>query len=234
MAISKKHRKAQSKRKQRQKGVQKRNESSILGMSDRSLAKQSAGWPLLECLIPVEWQNTEMVHQICVARRSPIGYVAAGVYLVDLGCLGVKNAYATVFSSEAEYRRELVAVLKRGQEMRTADLDLIAKIIEEAITYAQTLGFSPHKDIRQANMVMGTEARPENCDIEVPVGGSDGKPFFFAGPYDNVERVMRTLDRSVGHGHYHFFAPIGAPFLDDDEFDDDDDYEDNEENNWDV
>ena len=230
MAISKKHRKAQTKRKQRQKAVQKRNESSLLGMSDRSLAKQSAGWPLLECLIPVEWQNTQMVHQICVARRSPIGYIAAGIYLVDLGCLGVKNAYATVFSSEAEYRRELVARLESGQAMRTADLNLAAKIIEEAITYAQTLGFSPHKDIRQANWVMGTDVRPENCDIEVPVGGPDGKPFFFAGPYDNVDRIIRTLDRSVGQGNYQAVVRIGDPFFDDD----DDDYEDDEEDDWDV
>lgn len=224
MAISKKYRKAQSKQKQRKKAIQKRSESSIVGMDDRALAKQSAGWPLLECLIPVDWQNTQMIHQICVARRSPIGYVAAGIYLVDLGCLGVKNAYAAVFGSEAAYRRELVAHFEEGQEMQTADLDLVAKIIQEAITYAKTLGFSPHKDIRQANWVMGTEARPENCDIKVPVGGSNGQPFYFAGPYDNPERVMRTLDRSVGQGNYHFVAPLsGNPFFDDeDEFDDDD------------
>ncbi|MFQ5434215.1 MAG: hypothetical protein ACE5FD_04995, partial [Anaerolineae bacterium] len=61
-----------------------------------------------------------------------------------------------------------------------------------------------------------------NCGIEVPVGGEDGQPFFFAGPYDNADAVMRKLNRAVGEGNYHFFAPIGPPDFFEDDFDEED------------
>lgn len=38
--------------------------------------------------------------------------------------------------------------------------------------------------------------------------GRHGKPYFQQGPYDNPTRVMRTLDRSVGPGNYHFTTVI--------------------------
>jgi hypothetical protein len=32
----------------------------------------------------------------------------------------------------------------------------------------------------------------------------DGQPYFQQGPYDNAGRIIRTLDKSVGPGSYHF------------------------------
>jgi hypothetical protein len=55
---------------------------------------------------------------------------------------------------------------------------------------------------------------------EMAVGGKDGKPFFFAGPYDDVERIRRTLDRKVGPGNYYHLVPLGDPMMfGDDEYD---------------
>jgi hypothetical protein len=53
----------------------------------------SAGqWPLLECWLTEEWQDVRQIVQILVARRGPRDEIAVGVFLVDLGCLGLKNA----------------------------------------------------------------------------------------------------------------------------------------------
>jgi hypothetical protein len=157
-----------------------------------------------------------MLIQLCVARRSAKGEVAAGVFLVDLGCLGVKNAYASIFATEGSYRRDLLTQLKANQTLMACDLNLAAKVVDEGVKYAQSLGFRPNKDIKQALMVMGT-AYPEECAVHIPLG-RDGKPFFINGPYDDVDRIRRILDKNVGPGNYDFLLQIGGP-LDDMEFD---------------
>ena len=192
--------------------------------------KQAGQWPLLECLIAAEWRDTTKISQICVARQSPHGDVMAGAVVIDLGCLGVKNAYAAHFHSAHEYRREMRALLTKNQDLIACDLDLAAKVIDEAVKYAGSLGFKPNRDLKDVLLVMG-ETRPENCSTAVPVGGEDGQPFYFVGPYDDPDRVMRILDRKVGRGNYHFIVPLGSPDLFDDEFDEMDEWE--EDDDWD-
>jgi hypothetical protein len=45
--------------------------------------------------------------------------------------------------------------------------------------------------------------------------GNDGQPFFMSGPNDNVDKVIKTLEASVGTGNFHYLAAIGDPDLDD-------------------
>ncbi|HID53566.1 MAG TPA: hypothetical protein EYP41_16230 [Anaerolineae bacterium] len=184
-----------------------------------SLLRSSGSWPLLEVIINAEWEDTMQITQLVIARRGPTGQVAIGTFLIDLACLGVKNAYGYLFPNERAYRNSLRADMTSKQKMVAIELDCAAKIIEEAIAYAKKLGFRPHKDIRYARPVMG-ETHPEQCDLDVPLGGPEGKPFFIAGPYDNPERIMRILDRKVGPGNYTYLTPIGPEtlFFEDDDF----------------
>lgn len=185
----------------------------------KSTLRQAGQWPLLECLIHAGWRDTHQITQILVARQSPRGQVATGAFVVDLACLGVKNAFAALFPSARGYRREMRSGITDKQEMVTCDLNLAAKVIETAVDYAGSLGFKPNKDIKDALLVMG-ETHSENNDTEIPVGGEDGQPMFIAGPYDDVEQIMRKLDRKVGEGNYHFLTPIGPLGFFDDQFDD--------------
>ncbi|NHZ72711.1 MAG: hypothetical protein GWP17_06480 [Aquificales bacterium] len=189
--------------------------------SERGMLRQSSQWPLHECLITAEWQKPTQLIQICVTRKAPSGEIAVGSFLVDLACLGVKNAYGRMFHSQRQYKEELRDPLINSQEMTTCDVDMAAKIIEEGVNYANSLGFKPQKDIKYAYLVLG-ETHPENyADLEVPLGGEDGKPFLIAGPYDDVDRLMRILNRKVGEGNYTFIVPIHEPgFLDDEDWDD--------------
>lgn len=190
--------------------------------SDRAMARQSRHWPLLECRIAAEWRDTNQICQIIIARKSDkLGIVVAGVYIVDLACLGVKNAYAAVFRSEYEYRQELRERLDSTQTMINCELDLAAKIIDEGVKYARSLGFRPNKDIRDANLVLG-EANPENCDEEIPLGGPEGKPMFIEGPHDDARKILRVLERKVGAGNFNYLMSMGGDdfFFDDEDADD--------------
>lgn len=145
--------------------------------------------------------------QIIVARRSGTGQIATASFLVDLGCLGVKSAFASLFESEAEYEQQLRWRLMSQQEMVPADLNLVAKIIREAIAYARRLGFRPDPDYRDAMLVLG-DADPDACPEPIPLGGKDGKPLFIAGPYDDVDAIMNQLMKVCGPDGFHYLVPL--------------------------
>jgi hypothetical protein len=177
--------------------------------SNRGWLRAAADWPLHECLVTKEWREPGAIVQILVSRRSPQGQVAAGVFLVDLGCLGVKNAFGRAFNTQGEYAAELRNDITARQEMIHADLNLAAKIIREGVAYARELGFRPNRDIRDARLVLG-DADPDACDEEIPLG-TDGKPFFVSGPYDNVDRIMDKLTRKLGPNGFHYMIGIEGP-----------------------
>jgi hypothetical protein len=172
----------------------------------RAIVRASGSWALHECLLTKGWQEEGEIIQILVARRSPTGQIATGTFLVDLGCLGVKSAFGSLFNTRREYR-ELRNSITSQQKMTKADIDLVAKIIREAVAYARELGFRPDPDYRDAIPVLG-DADPDACSVQVPLGGKDGKPAFFAGPYDNVDRIVAQLTRKLGPGGFHFMIGI--------------------------
>jgi len=205
--------------KQRQKSLQrkrdKRKRKQKAGpvqhraRSMRGLLRTSSSWPLHECWIAKEWQEEGAIVQVVVSRLSSQGQVAAGVFLVDLGCLGVKNAFGGVFDTRLTYAQELREHTLATQEMIECSLDLAAKVIRDAVAYARDLGFSPHRDYRDAMLVL-SDANPDACDETVPLG-MDGKPFFVSGPYDNVDRIMAKLTRRLGPDGFHFMAGLEVP-----------------------
>ena len=54
------------------------------------------------------------------------------------------------------------------------------------------------------------DAQPENRTETIPLG-KDGKPLFVNGPYDNVDRIIRILDRNVGQGNYEVLIFLQDP-----------------------
>jgi hypothetical protein len=211
-----------AKRKEKKKAVVK-----AATPNERSLYRAAAKWPLIECLISKKWGSTEdiapTITQILVARESQGGKIAAGIFLVDTGCLGVKNSSARVFFSQTEYG-ELVRSMKDSQELIKADLDLVAKVIDSSIEYAKKWGFQPHRDFKETSLIL-TGANPDACEVEVPLGYK-GKPFFFAGPYDNIPLCLAKLEKTAGAGNFDYIAFTGDPF--DDVFDDDNDFDEDE------
>jgi hypothetical protein len=165
-------------------------------------------WPLVECLLTEQWQDPDELVQILVVRRGPHGQVATGAFLVDLGCLGVKNAVSGI-SESGRAHRQIRNDMVSQQQMISASPNLVAKIIREGIAYADRLGFRPHRDYHQAKWVLG-DADPDACEDPIPLG-RDGKPFLVAGPRDNVPQVMAKLERAVGPDGYNYIIPLEPP-----------------------
>ena len=80
-------------------------------------------------------------------------------------------------------------------------LELGRQVVYGAIGYARELGFEPHAGLRAGRRVPG--GLDGECKLTF---GRDGKPMYISGPYDDGERILRKLRRSLGDGNYDFCA----------------------------
>ena len=199
-----------STRQQRRREAREKKQLSRRGPLVAPALSKTTDWPLDEVLITEAWRDTSQLTQILIVRQGPQHMYALGFILVDLACLGVKNAFARVTDIEAyrQLHRELTSL----QNMVPTDPNLVMKIIQTAVDYAGNLGFRPNKDLPEALIVLG-EADPSASQEEIPVGGPEGKPFFVAGPNDDVQRVIARLTEAVGAGNFNYLVPV-APVPD--------------------
>ncbi len=121
-------------------------------------------------------------------------------YLLDVHCLGVKDALPPRVLDEHEVESFLSRFfLAFDSPPVPCPFDLARELVFGAEHYARSLGFLPHPDFRSARRLLGEP--PSEFSITF---GWMGKPFYMSGPYDDPQAVLRTLDRTVGAGNYHF------------------------------
>ncbi|WP_329443938.1 hypothetical protein OG906_40800 (plasmid) [Streptomyces sp. NBC_01426] len=130
------------------------------------------------------------------STRSTKAQVAG--FLLDVWCLGVKNALppeAMTQSRLAAYRQAYFSAYERHVQVPA---ELVRALVFGAAVYAHELGFAPQTDFEAAAAVLGEPAGP--CPIRF---GRDGKPFYINGPYDDPGAIVRTLRRTVGDDGFH-------------------------------
>ncbi|MBV8142145.1 MAG: hypothetical protein JOZ60_08895, partial [Verrucomicrobia bacterium] len=130
-----------------------------------------------------------------VSRFKTDGRVESGFFLLDVFCLGVKDAGFHCFNSIAHHRESLLDRLFPDEDPVRMTPAAARKLTEDAIRYARDLGFSPAVDYKKASRVFGGITTAD-CDEEF-MFGKDGKPLYIQGPSDSparVERILRTLE----------------------------------------
>src|SRR5438874_3775320 len=125
----------------------------------QSAVRAAASWPVHQVLVSAEWADISQLTEMLVARRGPQGQIMAAVFLVDLGCLGVKSAFTRGFDSAAELEYDLGGRMFQVGGRMSVDINLAAKILREAIAYAGNLGFAPDPDYYTAALLLG-DANP--------------------------------------------------------------------------
>jgi hypothetical protein len=199
--------------------------------------------PAYECYVADEIFDREKgqgMGQVIVSRLSG-GMVAAGIFLIDAFCLGVKDAFA-FFRSRDDFHNMLLPGMRQNMRLSRAEPAYAKKLILDAIAYARNNGFEPHKDYHLASKVL-RDIDETACKTEFTFG-KDGMPLYISGPNDSEARskqVIDTLHRRFGSDGYHYvldMSPFGSFFgnaeFDEDEWEDSsesDDEDDEEEDN---
>jgi hypothetical protein len=172
------------------------------------------------CYISSDWEEAGLAN-ILVSRKHINGNVTLGVYLVDLKCLGIKDAFFKFNVSEDEMF-DLVDYMNAVE----IEYNQVHNIIYGGEAFANDCGFKPHKDWAVAQFIL------EEDDDHIPLidieFGEDGVPAYYVGPNDNpakIKQILATLDKNVGAGNYLFYN-------DEDEFEDDEVIEDDNEQSF--
>ena len=180
-------------------------EDSAPTQSERRKILGARELPVYECLINPSWQEHGLAH-ILLSRRQTDGNLLYGVYLTDVYCLGLKNTFCNANFTISRYKRELRNKLYQEETPVDCPLPLAHTIIYGGIEYAAQFGFEPNEDFELTQYVLDARESVELCkEVEF---GKDGKPFFVAGPHDDVKRIMRQLDSKAGEGNFDFMHPI--------------------------
>jgi hypothetical protein len=209
MAISAKERQKKLERKAKKKKSMKMNRP--ISLSKRKVASYSTH-PIHECLVP-DGLFEVGIGNVIVSRRVPNGNIAVSVFLVDIFCLGVKDAFFRVLS-EGEYENRFKASLMEsheGQTFKSVDPSCARKLLEGAVAYAEELGFSYHPEHKNAKNIFG-DIDSSNCPIKYTYG-QDGKPFYVRGPNETVEKarqIVNHLNQRCGEGGFDYMVMLNG------------------------
>jgi hypothetical protein len=171
---------------------------------------RASTWPLTLALISSNWQEMGTLVQVVLERtrdpQDPDSPVAVAVYLLDPGCLGLKNTMGRL-GTRAE-TTALIEQLKSRQRFAKVEPGLAVMIIRTTIEYARSLGFEPNADFASTeSMLAGIEPGPR--DARLHLGGPEGKPMFVSGPDDDVEAILRQLRARLGQDGFTFTVGMG-------------------------
>ncbi len=199
--------------------AKKRKKTKVVKMQPKLSPKKyiklkARNLPVVKTYISENIMEVGMGYAV-VVRTKRNGDKIVGAYLLDVWCLGVKNAiYKIMDDDELDIFRDQIS---KGLELVEKDPNYVYNLVYGALEYAEDLGFEPHKDFGIAEYIL---PRVEEVEyIEIPFG-KDGKPTFVNGPHDNAGRVLGTLEKTVGEGNFDYVVEVDER-MDYDPFDDD-------------
>ena len=167
--------------------------------------------PLYQCWEPGElFDRNRGIGSVVVTRKTPHHKIVMAVFLLDVFCLGVKNAHVDLVSDSA-YQSTLQRI-RTHERLQSISPECARKLVEDAEAYAQALGFAPHKDYHAAKGIFG-DIEPTECSRCFEFG-RDGKPLYIAGPHDKRafrKSVMQTLTDKLGPEGFHYVMPLDDP-----------------------
>jgi hypothetical protein len=143
------------------------------------------------------------IGHIVVCRFKGDGRIEAGAFLLDVFCLGVRDAVFGVYANEDDLREELLGPELSALETRPGAHG--RKLVEAAVSYAESLGISPSANYKKGARVFGG-IDAADCTEEFTFG-KNGKPLLIQSPDDDREKLARihtTLRARLGGDGYDF------------------------------
>ena len=207
--------------KNRQKKLAKKKKKRSIKKKILNIAKNLSGnsssysqFPIYECLAPSSLFETG-IGNILFTRHLPNGSIAVSAFVVDVHCLGVKNALFNVMS-KSEYEGKFKSGMIDANEGNIEKIHptCAKKIITGAISYAKNLGFSPHPDYHKASGIFAgieSKACPEKYEY-----GKDGKPFYVRGPNESIPQannIVEKLTKKCGEGNFIYVIMLDEDSL---------------------
>jgi hypothetical protein len=208
MAVDPRRRQKKLERRRAKEKAQKKKSVRIVAQSISTRLEYASTAPILDCCATTQvWESG--MGEVLVSRQLSGGNVAFTCFLLDMYCLGVKDAMACV--DRLETYQSFYRKIAQRYTLRHLRPECARKLVEGAVEFARQVDIAPHPDYRAAKLIFG-DISTDAC-TEQFVYGKDGRHFFMQGPRDNPERVreiIRKLQKyDPGPDGPHFV--IGGP-----------------------
>lgn len=183
----------------------KRREVARLASPSASMQlSQAESWPIAEALVSENlWEQG--LGTLIISRRSPTGRLAMGLFLVDVYCLGVKNASWQILSL-SDYQETVRRVGNTGR-LGSVPPEYLAKLLQGAADFARQFGFAPHPDLRLARLLLA-DIDASRC-TETFAFGMDGKPYYIQGPHESADKA-RAIAHQVAQAGGNYVLSLGG------------------------
>lgn len=162
-----------------------------------------AASPLVACTISSDYAK-EGVGTLSVVRKLTLGRYGACYFLLDLWCLGIKDAYFRVLDAE-DY--EFYHEGDQAVPVSPIDPAIARKLVRDAAAFGLKNGFAPPDDLTEMERMFG--------EVETTAAtftfGVEGKPYYLVGPNDppaRVRRIMETLEFNLGINGFQYEYPV--------------------------
>lgn len=153
------------------------------------LKKTISSFPVL-CFARPDLDNSQGMTIAIVGREMAPDYYIAGYYLLDLYCLGVKDADIRRNLTQREFR-DFLMVHTQAHPMVQYEYEHMRSMILGSVAYAAALDIHPPQDWQSAKFLVEPERSFENT----VTFGQNGRPFYVEGPYD--QKIRDTIIRKV-------------------------------------
>jgi hypothetical protein len=176
----------------------------VIGGRETHQIREAARSPIKTCVV-ADQLFTAGIGWVVLARSLPSGLVGASFFLVDVWCLGVKDAFFRVVPQE-KFEQHMNAS-SREQPVVDIDPSVARKLLHDAVAYAASFGLAPSEDFAEAEAIFG----------DIPVStetfpfGKDGKPFYVSGPNDSparIRRIVGALVERVGPSGFDYLVRV--------------------------
>jgi len=193
--------KALERQKRKRAELKKKHAAAQNALKPSALLRRASDFPIHRAYLGSAWRESDeympgLVSAV-ITRRAP-GGLLVGTALIDRTCLGVKDAYGTMMN-EIEFGQYL-RQMQEHDTMEQVEPSTCLSVVHHAIDFARKLGFEPHRDFSPGMF----EPRPEQLE-DTPLS-KPSRPFYAAGPSDNVGLVLATLRAAVGD-EFRFLIP---------------------------
>ncbi|MDD3322606.1 MAG: hypothetical protein PHS59_14300 [Paludibacter sp.] len=189
------------------------------------IRQKSRNLPIYLCRINSDWEFTRLA-SILVARSHSNGNISFSFYLVDLGCLGVKDSMYYFNMPIGEFN-DYIDEFEEKLPCETIPYELAHNIIFAGLEFAEEYGFKPCKEFTTVTKYMLEEDTDDIELIEIEVG-DDEQPLYINNGYENPAKanlIVNQLKKTAGEGNYTYIDNVNYydEELDDEMWDDEDD-----------
>lgn len=216
---------ARKKEKQRLKR-EKKKQAARKAASENPLRRIAKSGLPLECWVSSIWRRNGLA-DVFVIGHIPGGSECLVVFLIDLYCVGLKDAWGRKDLTRAQIRDEFLEPRQeRGGKLEKLDVEKVRRLVAGAIRFSRQNGFSLPAHYERWTAILGDLGQINNADLSD--FGAPGGGLLYIGDLDFLRRrlIAATPDEFLSRPDVKFMGPPEGFFS---EIDDESDFEDDED-----